>query len=323
MSSASSLSLVIPVYLNEASVPQLLAELSRLAPQLGTGFEVVFVVDGSPDRSAEVLRASLPGQPYASQLLCLSRNFGSFAAIRAGLETAGNPLAAVMAADLQEPPELILELVRRVRDDGFDVAVGVREGRADPFISRMTASLFWRIYRGLAQREMPVGGVDVFACTLPVRRHLLALTENNTSLVGLLFWLGFRRAEVPYKRQVRRYGRSAWSVARKFRYLLDSLFAFTDLPLRLISLAGGLSMTLALGLGALVIWSRLTGRIPIPGYAATVLVVMFFGGLNALSLGLVGEYIWRAFENTKQRPTYVIAHRSSFPAAAQAGGSRS
>jgi hypothetical protein len=132
-------------------------------------------------------------------------------------------------------------------------------------------------------------------------------------LIGLLFWLGFRRGEVPYRRRRRRTGKSAWTLARRVRYLLDSLFAFTDLPLRMLSVVGVLGLTLAILLGLIVLWARLTGRIEVPGYSATVLIVMFFGGLNSLSLGLIGEYIWRTFENTKGRPSYIVARQARFP----------
>jgi glycosyltransferase involved in cell wall biosynthesis len=318
-----TLSLVIPVYRNEASLPDLLAAVSDLQATCPAPLEVVFVVDGSPDQSADILIRELAARPYPSQVLSLSRNFGSFAAIRAGLAASDADAYAVMAADLQEPPELIIELSRRVSQDDYDVAVGVREGRADPWPTRLASAGFWAFYRTFVQREIPKGGADIFACTRAVRDQLLALPERNTSLIGLLFWLGFRRAEVPYRRLARRAGKGAWTWSRRVRYFLDSLFAFTDLPLRLLSLTGALGMGLAVGFGFVVLWARLAGRIDVPGYAATVLVVMFFGGLNSLSLGLVGEYIWRTFENTKGRPPYIVARRVSFSGASHQGSARS
>lgn len=150
----------------------------------------------------------------------------------------------------------------------------------------------------------------MFACTREFRDRLLSLPESNTSLVGLIFWLGFRRAEVPYVRLPRKHGRSAWSLRRRFKYLLDSALAFSDLPIKLMETTGLLGMFISLNLGAAVIWAKATGRIQVPGYAATVLTVMFFGGLNSFSLGLLGEYVWRSFENSKGRPGYIVAlHR--------------
>jgi hypothetical protein len=161
---------------------------------------------------------------------------------------------------------------------------------------------------------MPKGGADVFACTRAVRDHLVQLGEQNTSLIGLLIWLGFRRAEIPYERRKSLTGRSGWTLGRRVRYSLDSLFAFTDLPIRIVSLIGLLGMTLSIVLGLVVLWARLSGRTEVPGYSATVLVVMFFGGLNSLGIGLLGEYLWRTYENTKGRPRHVVARHTTFPA---------
>jgi glycosyltransferase involved in cell wall biosynthesis len=242
----------------------------------------------------------------------LSRNFGSFAAITAGLAHGQGPLYAVMAADLQEPPTLVREFHRRLCADECDVVVGTRVRRGDPWLGRLASALFWRLYRVFVQRAVPPGGVDIFGCTRGFRDQLLSLRERNTTLVGLVFWLGFRRGEVAYERRPRSHGRSGWTVARRVRYLLDSAFAFSDLPIRLVSLIGVLGMGLALLLGAIVLWARLRGDIPVPGYAATVLAVMFFGGLNSLGIGLLGEYLWRTFENTKGRPGYVVARHQAF-----------
>jgi glycosyltransferase involved in cell wall biosynthesis len=306
------LSLVIPVYRNEGSIPDLVTAVEELNHGLGGAFEAIFVVDGSPDSSLELLQKMLPGAGFQSQLLSLSRNFGAFAAVRAGLAAGGGDIFAVMAADLQEPPELVLAFREALDSGEYDVAVGCRDSRADPIGDRFFSAAFWGLYRMLIQREVPRGGVDVFGCTLRFRDHILSLGESNTTLVGLILWLGFRRTEIRYKRQPRKHGRSAWSFKRKFRYLLDSCFAFSDLPIRLLSLAGLAGIVLSIAAGTVVLAARITGQIQVPGYAATVLTVMFFGGLNALGIGILGEYLWRTFENTKGRPGYVVFSRSEF-----------
>ena len=307
-------SLIIPVYRNEASIPSLLERLEELNQQMAGDLEAVLVVDGSPDRSLELLAAALPHAGFASQLLSLSRNFGSYPAISAGLDSARGSLFAVMAADLQEPAEFIVEIRKKLETRLYDVVVGTRAGRQDPLVNRWFATTFWKLYKLLVQKEIPVGGVDVFGCNREFKEHLLALPERNTTLVGLIFWLGFRRGEVSYFRQPRQHGKSAWSFWRKLRYLLDSTFAFSDLPVRLLSLVGILGITLAVVLGSIVLFAKVSGNINLPGYSAVVLLIMFFGGLNSLGLGLIGEYVWRAFENTKGRPTYIIARRSEFKA---------
>ena len=309
-------SAVIPVYRNEPSLPELVEDLDRVAAEmqrrLGEPLEVVFVVDGSPDRSFEVLAQLLPSAPFCSQLLLHSRNFGSFAAIRSGLAAAAGSTFGVIAADLQEPTELLLEFCAALQGDACDVVVGCREKRDDPLASRLASAVFWKLYRRFVIHDIPKGGVDVFGCNARFRDELLRLEESNSSLVGLIFWLGFRRSEISYGRRERKHGRSAWSFGRKLNYLFDSVFSFTDLPIRLLLFfgLGGLAISLALGLA--VIAAKLVGEIPVPGYAATALTVLFFGGLNALGLGIVGTYAWRGFENTKGRPLAVVRLSRSF-----------
>jgi len=300
------LSLVIPVYRNEASLPDLLAALHGLNRQLDDRLEVVFVVDGSPDRCFEVLRERLPVQPFAATLVLLSRNFGSFAAVRTGLAQATGRFFAVMAADLQEPPELAAQMFEMLQSHPVDVVVGVRTAREDPALQRWQANLFWAAYRRWVVPEMPPGGVDVFACNQAFRDALLALEERRSSLIAQIFWLGFRRAELPYARRARQHGESAWTWRKKLSYLADSVFAFTDLPIRALLLAGSAGVLVASVVGLLAVFGRLMGWIVVPGYAMTMVAILFFGALNLLSLGIVGSYAWRAYENTKQRPQALM-----------------
>jgi glycosyltransferase involved in cell wall biosynthesis len=306
-------SLVVPVFKNEGSIPELLGVLAELNEKLGRELEAVLVVDGSPDRCAELLAAELPRQPFRSQLVLLSRNFGAFAAIRTGLAEARGPWFAVMAADLQEPPELVLAFFRALEKEPVDVVIGTRTHRRDPLLSRWSSQLFWFAYRKLVQSEMPPGGVDMFGCNQVFRDRLLALHESNTTLVGLLFWLGFRRKFFPYERRARRHGRSAWTLARRLRYFSDSVFAFSDLPVRFLVLLGGVGLAFSMALSVVVLVARLSGAIPVPGYAGTVLIITFFAALNSFGLGLIGSYLWRAFENTKGRPEAIVMSRARFP----------
>src|SRR5262249_11753278 len=171
-----------------------------------------------------------------------------------------------------------------------------------PPISRMTAGLFWFFYRSLVVREIPSGGVDVFACNKRVRDELLMLEEANSSLIGLVFWIGFRRKEVPYDRRARKHGRSTWTFRKKLTYLLDSVFAFTDLPIRILAALGILGVVFSFTFGFVVLLARLIGNIDVPGYTPIVLTMTFFGGLNMVGLSIVGAYAWRSYENTKRRP---------------------
>ena len=312
----SIFSVVIPVYRNAESIPDLIVALSELALQVTRDFEctieVVFVVDGCPDNSYNLLSQALPAAPFSSQLLLHSRNFGSFAAIRSGLQVARGEYFGVIAADLQEPPELLLRFLEKLNSDACDVVIGCRENRQDPYLSRVASDTFWKLYKRFVIREIPEKGVDVFGCNSAFRDHLLQLDEANSSLIGLIFWLGFRRSEVMYERRLRKHGKSAWTLKKKINYLLDSIFSFTDLPIKLLTLFGLIGLTFSVLLGSIVLFIHMFGSIVVPGYAATVLMVIFFGGLNSLGLGIVGNYAWRAFENTKGRPIAVVMSAQNF-----------
>ncbi|RZO08822.1 glycosyltransferase [Pseudomonas moorei] len=299
------LTLVIPVYRNESNLPDLLVAIAGLNVQLENALEVVFVVDGSPDRCYEILRDQLPFQPFRSKLVLLSRNFGSFMAIRTGLQNGSGERFAVMAADLQEPPELVLEMNRVLVGKDIDVVVGARESRQDPWLSRTASKIFWGLYRRYVIPEIPPGGVDMFACNKAFRDTLLTLEERHSSLIAQLFWLGYRREVVTYSRQERIHGKSAWTFRKKVNYLMDSIFSFTDLPIRLVTRVGAFGSGLAAVLGILTLIAKLNDVIEVPGYAMIMLTLTFLGCLNLLGLGIVGSYAWRAYENTKNRPLAI------------------
>ncbi len=320
----ATFSLVIPVYMNEGSIPDLLRAIAALADGMrqrwGIALEAVFVVDGSPDQSFAMLSERLPHVGFKSQLHLHARNFGSFAAIRTGLGAGEGQFFGVMAADLQEPPELMLKFAELLQADHCDVAVGVRSSRADPWRSKLASTIFWRLYRRFVLPEMPFNGVDVFACSCTFRDHLMALEEAHSSLVGLVYWLGFRRAEVPYERRARAHGKSGWTFKKKVKYLMDSVFSFTDLPIRMLTVFGMLGLFISIPLAIGVIVARVSGLIAVPGYAATMVAVAFFGAINALGLGVIGSYAWRTYENTKSRPLSLVRLSSRFgvPAASRA-----
>lgn len=305
-------SLVIPVYKNQESIPSLLIELDQLNEKLGRDLEVIFVVDGSPDQSLPRLAQLLPEAKFRSKLLALSRNFGSFAAIRAGLQRASGQLFAVMAADLQEPPQLILDFFAALARDEADIVVGTRVDRQDPMLTRTFSQLFWFLYRRFIQPETPEGGIDVFGCNDRFRHHLLGLEESHSSMVGLILWLGFRRKAIPYSRAKRQYGKSAWTLRKKLKYLSDSAFSFSNSPIKALFWIGVLGVTVSTLFAAIVVAARLSNRIQVVGYTPVILTIVFFGSVNLICLGIVGSYVWRAFENTKCRPGSVIMQERDF-----------
>jgi glycosyltransferase involved in cell wall biosynthesis len=310
-----NLSLIIPVYRNEGNIPSLVVALEQINHALNKRLEVIFVIDGSPDRSGERLLELRPQFTFASQVAFHSRNFGSFTAIRTGLELATGEHFAVMAADLQEPPELILRFFEALEANRADVVFGQRTGRHDAFLRDAVSNMFWWLYRRLVIQDVPKGGVDIFACNHQAREVLLSIREPNSSLIAQLFWIGFRREFIPYQRQKREVGESAWKFSSRMRYMMDSIFSFSDLPILLVLWVGVLGCLGSFGFGIVVAVARVLGAIEEPGYTTLVLLIIFFGSLTLMVQGVVGSYLWRTFENTKQRPLRIISRVvSSCPA---------
>lgn len=310
-------SLIIPVYKNEENLPRLLPALVQLNQQLENKLEIIFVIDGSPDRCLEILRQQLPLLPLRSRLVSLSRNFGSFAAITAGLQVGEGEYFAVLAADLQEPPELIIQFYEAMSKDEADVVFGCRVRRSDPWLSEFFSNLFWYIYRTFVVKSMPKGGVDIFGCTRQVRDRLLDFREPPTNLIALLFWLGFRRKFIGYERLARQEGKSAWTFGKKIQYCLDSIFNFTDLPIRLLLYLGVAGIAFALFCSVTVLIARFFGDIPVPGYTPIVLAILFFGALTSLAFGIIGQYLWLSLQNSRRRPGFVIANWQEYPLRSQ------
>jgi len=316
----SRFSLVIPLYRSEPNLPRLFEELRRLTTRVHMDFEVVFVIDGSPDRCAAILAEAVPNLPFDSQVVDLSRNFGAFAAISAGLRHAQGDYLAVLAADLQEPPELALRFLEILSSGKADVVFGTRAARADPVLSSLAASLFWSIYRRFVNPEIPRGGVDVFGCTRKVRDQLCQMREVETNLIALLFWVGFRRSFVSYHRLPRSEGISAWTFAKKLRYSMNSIFGFTDLPIRLLLAVGAVGAISALVLTLIVLIAWLMGTIKVLGYTPLMLSIVFFGGLTTLGLGIVGQYLWLCLQNARGRPAFIVNSIQSFRTRIAPGG---
>ena len=301
------LSLVVPVYRNEENIPSLLAAIEALNSQLGGRLEAVFVLDGSPDASGEVLVRAQAQAGFRSRIVFHSRNFGSFTAIRTGLEHARGHFFAVMAADLQEPPKLILRFFDILEAEEADIVFGRREARNDSALRDAFSNTFWWLFRKLVMRDMPRGGVDIFGCNREAREALLSISEPNSSIVAQLFWIGFRRQFVPYARRPREIGKSGWGTSRRLRYMMDSILSFSDLPILAVLWTGVIGLIVSSGFALVSIAGRLLGAIDTEGYTTLVVLISFFGSLTLVVNGLIGCYVWRTFENTKQRPLSIVS----------------
>ncbi len=307
MSSQINRSIIVPVYRNEQNIRDLLQALDVLTRSLAGKTEVVFVVDGSPDRSGELLQQDLRFCTFPARLLFHSRNFGSFAAIRTGLVCARGDSFAVMAADLQEPPELILSFFEFLDGDEADVIFGHRAARHDRATDRLLSNLFWGFYRRFIVPDVPSGGVDVFACNRKVRDALLSIEESNSSLVAQLFWVGFRRKYATYTRRAREKGKSARSFRRRFEYMLDSIFSYSDLPVMVLLWIGLIGLLFSVSLAIVILLAKALGMIDVAGYTAIMVTILIMGSFLLFSQGLMGCYLWRTLENTKHRPLSLVS----------------
>ena len=300
-----SVSIVVPVYKNEGSIEHLLNRISEISGAVTGSVEAVFVVDGSPDKSLEVLRSSLPRDGFDAKVLLLSRNFGAFSAIRAGLRKARGEATVVMAADLQEPTSLILDMLGIVQRDEADVAVGVRQSRKDGVVSRTLSAVFWKVFNRVSSLELPRGGVDIFALSRSARETLNSFEESSTSLIGLIYWMGFRRQEVPYHRVERQVGKSSWSLQKRINYAKDSITAFSEFPLSVFLWSGVIGAVVSLVFALIGAFQYIFTSDHQSQREITAIGLLFVASYLMAGLGIIGTYLWRLAENVRNRPDSI------------------
>lgn len=299
-------SIVIPVYKNEDNLPELVQSLSLIKARLFSPIEVVFVIDGSPDKSWEWLTNNNDlRQLCLCRFILLSRNFGALAAVRRGIREASGDVICVIAADGQEPPALVLEMVAPIVYENVEVVVGIRERRADSVSTRFFSNVFWMTFRLLGGRELPRRGVDVFAISARVAKLLNDYKESSTSLIGLIYWSGFNRREVPYTRVKRSIGRSSWTFKKRAKYALDSITSFSEVPIAILVVLGVLGFVVSSVFGAVVLVAQLLWSNSPPGYTPLLLGLSFVSSTQLFGMGILGMYIWRISENVRGRPATI------------------
>ena len=300
-------SIVVPVYHNAASLPELLCRFQRLAGGNGTDrFEFVFIDDGSRDASFDVLQA-LQQSDERVRVIKLARNFGSNAALLAGLDYARGEVVAAIAADLQDPPELIDLMLTHWRQ-GRKVVLAARQTRADPFLTRLLAHTFYALFRRFAIPSMPRQGFDFFLIDRQVCDLVKSIQESNAYLMGMILWLGFEPAILYYHRRRReqRFGKSMWSLAKKLKYFIDAFVAFSYVPVRAASLLGISLSVLGLLYAFALLILRLFVGIPVVGWLSLMAVLLVVSGVQLLMTGILGEYLWRNLDETRRRPRFVV-----------------
>ena len=304
----SLVSVVVPVYQNAGSLADLFARLRAVAAGLpAERLEFVFVDDGSRDGSFDILCGLAKGDARA-RVVKLSRNFGSGPAILAGLAEARGECMVALSADLQDPPELIPQMVERWRQ-GRKVVLAARRSRKDPLTTRLLADAFYRLFRRFALPNMPRHGFDFFLLDRSVRDLIAGIQENNAYLMGLILWMGFDPAVIEYDRAARpaRYGPSAWGLGRRVKHFIDSFTAFSYFPLRAASVLGVVVAILGVLYAGLVVALRVVHGFPVEGWASIMVAVLLLSGVQMLMIGVLGEYLWRNLEETRRRPRFIVA----------------
>src|SRR4051794_10075170 len=303
------LSVIVPVKDEEEAIPAFLESavpiIASFDDPASRSFEILFIDDGSIDNTVELLRAANARDPRV-RVISFSRNFGKEAALSAGLDHAHGEAVVPMDVDLQDPPEVLGEMIRKWRD-GFEVVYGVRENRSeDSATKRLTAHLFYRTHNRISSDKIPEHAGDFRLLDRKVVDVIRSMPERSRFMKGMFAWAGFRQAPVSYRRRARQAGTTKFNYWKLWTFALDGLTATSTVPLRVWSYIGVLIATLAFTYACFIMVRTLIFGIDVPGYASLIVAVLFLGALQLISLGVIGEYVGRILIETKRRPLYVV-----------------
>ncbi len=301
------ISLVVPAYNEEESIQTFIDTIDKELASLRDQLEIVFVNDGSRDRTREVIEDVITRDPRVT-LVNLARNFGKEAAMTAGLFHARGDAVVPMDVDLQDPPSLIHEFVRLWREEGYDTVYGVRTDRqADTPMKRLTAGGFYRMFNAVSTTtRIPENAGDFRLMDRRVVEVIKQLPERNRFMKGLFAWAGFKSIGVPYERPARAAGETKFNYWKLWNFALDGFFSFSSWPLRIWSYVGAGVALLSFIYMLVIITKVLFFGIDSPGYASLMCVILFLGGMQLISVGVLGEYLGRMFLEVKQRPIFVV-----------------
>lgn len=306
MSARPTLSLVIPVFNEEETIPELFRRLGDFLNQLGETWEVVFVDDGSHDASLQLLRATA-NEEKRYKVVVFSRNFGHQMAITAGLDRAEGDCVVVMDADLQDPPEVVREMIARWRE-GFDVVYGVRKKRlGETWFKKVTAAAFYRILRMLLGFDVPLDTGDFRLMSRPVLLTLRSLRERHRFIRGMVSWIGFRQTAVYYERPGRFAGETKFHFRKMLAFAVDGITSFSIIPLRMAIWLGVFAGLAAIGIGGWALYENLVNHAVVQGWTTIMILVALGSSAQLLMTGILGEYVGRIYEEVKRRPLYTVA----------------
>jgi glycosyltransferase involved in cell wall biosynthesis len=316
--SAPTLSVVIPIYNEEETLEALYSRLSSVLERIGEDYEVILVNDGSRDGSERLLRAFSARNPRFKSVH-FSRNFGHQTALTCGIDHAAGQAIVAMDGDLQDPPEVLPDLLALWRQ-GNEVVYAIRQKRKEGLVMRTAYKTFYWILHKVSYLDIPLDSGDFSLIDRRVVDVLKSMPERNRFVRGLRTWAGFRQVGYEYSREARYAGYSKYNLGRLMKLAFDGLVSYSYVPLRLVSNVGMLVSASALASMAYLLLARGFGDVPIAGWTSTVVIVLFLGGIQLLSLGVIGEYVGRIFEEVKERPHYVVRERIGFGVPGQVPG---
>lgn len=306
------LSIVIPVYYNEENLIPLYEDIkSKIIDIIDFDYEIVMVDDGSGDKSYEVMK-QLRQKDENIHIYRLSRNFGSHAAILCGLSKCTGDCAVVKAADLQEPTQLILQMYEKWKA-GANVVLAVRDGRDEGKSQTFFANMYYGMIRKFILSNMPKQGFDVYLIDRKVIDVLMALDEKNSALTGQILWSGFKTDTVSYHRLAREIGKSRWTLKKKVRLVSDTLYSFSVLPIKIVTIVGMLSLIGGIIWAIVELICKLAGMIDVSGWTTLFIFNLMSFGIIMFSVGILGEYIWRIFDVSRDRPAYIVEDDGDSP----------
>lgn len=299
------LSIVLPVYNEAENLDDCYQRLLTVLDSMVQSYELIFVNDGSLDNSLDIIR-EFSKQNSCVKYIDLSRNFGQQAAITAGLEKVTGNRVVVMDADLQDPPELLIEMYSQM-EEGFNVVYAKRKKRrGESILKRLTAKMFYRILAKMTKVKIPLDTGDFRMMDKKVVDVLKNMPERDRFIRGQVAWIGFRQTFVEYTRDSRSKGKSAWSYKKMFRFALDGMTSFSDFPLRFASYLGFVVSFVSFFLILWALYQRLISHSYVQGWTSLILCILFFGGIQLMSIGIIGEYISRIGSNVRRRPVYIV-----------------
>lgn len=297
-------SAILPVFNEEDNIIEVCSRLTKVFRSLKKPYEIVFINDGSYDKTFSRIR-TLQKKNSKIKIINFSRNYGHQAAITAGLDYCNGKYIAILDADLQDPPEVLPQFFQKL-DDGFDVVYAVRKNRKENGLMKMAYAVFYRLLKKISDTDIPLDSGDFCVMKQRVVHTMRRIPERNKFVRGIRSWIGFKQIGLEYDRHERHAGASHYPLHKLIKLAIDGMLSFSYIPLRMMTVGGLLAFMISIVGIFVALYLRLFTRTFVPGFATTIILLMFSGGIIMLGLGIIGEYIARIYDEVKQRPPYII-----------------